>query len=204
VVGASTRTHVYATAGLYEVNVLVTDSAGRSALATQFVFVEASSGLPEGEGAGAPSGPAPAFPLPKGSSGGPPSTPAAAGPPALTASVGVSGTSLTVKRNGQASAALWCAGRAAQCSGELVLLANQRFKRAGHLHTRTVTLASARFTIPAGTITAIKLTLGAPARALLRAAHGRLAATLRVQKSSPSPAQALSASVRLLAARRGR
>ncbi len=58
-------------------------------------------------------------------------------------------------------------------------------------------IASVRFSLAAGRVAAVKLALNASGRALLRAGHGHLAASLVVLKSAPAPTQARTAKVRL-------
>ncbi len=50
------------------------------------------------------------------------------------------------------------------------------------------TIGTAAFSIPAGKTGVVTITLTAAGRALLKAAHGKLNASLTVLKSSPAPA----------------
>ena len=132
----------------------------------------------------------------------PPATIAQVIPPPALASVALSGSSLSVQRNGQAAVKLTCTGTAASCSGQLSLTAKRVVRIAGRKRTRTVTLASVRFSIPSGRTSVVKLKLSTTARALLRALGGHLGATLAVDKTAPAPSQTLAKSVRLALVRR--
>jgi len=64
-------------------------------------------------------------------------------------------------------------------------------------HTKTQTIGTATFSIPAGKTETVKLTLNAAGKTLLGAAHGHLNAQLTIRKSSPAPAATQTASVHL-------
>jgi hypothetical protein len=105
-------------------------------------------------------------------------------PSPLTGNVTVSSANLTVKANGQTGIKLTCTGTAA-CSGTLTLTAKAKGK--GKKKAKTEDIGTASFSISAGMTATIKLTLNATGKALLKAAHGRLSATLEIVKSSSSP-----------------
>jgi hypothetical protein len=66
-----------------------------------------------------------------------------------------------------------------------VLTAKSIYKTRGTKHTRTVTIGSARFSIPAYKTTAVKIALNAAGRALLRKNHGRLSAHVAMRDAVP-------------------
>jgi PKD repeat protein len=176
----ATATHGYAAGGMYPVSLTVTNSTG---------FNSTASGLLEVAAPPSPPQPAPVAP--------PPTAPApqAPPPPTQSANLSLSSTTLNVKGNGRTSVRLKCAGNAA-CSGELTLTAKQRFKKGGKNQTRTVTIASVRFTIPLGTTT-VNFTVNSTGRNLLKSAHGKLGAPLKTVKSKSNPRQNFTTSVKL-------
>jgi len=201
----ATPTHAYATAGLYEATLTVSNTAGFNASISHLIDVVSPGGGSGGSGgtgaggggtgsSGATTGP--------GTQGAP--TLGGLSPVAIaaapSASVALAASTLTVQGGGQSAVKLTCTGTAA-CAGELTLMGTQRVKHGGRTHTRTVTLASARFSIPAGATTAVKLKLGSTGRRLLHAAGGHLGATLHIRKSAPAPVLTLAKPVRLLLAR---
>ncbi len=173
--GAS-ATHAYAATGSYEVTLSVVDSSCMGARVAQTVVVT----LPP---------PVPA----------PPPTPAAIlVSPAPTGTVALATATLKVKRRtGTASVKLSCAGTASACQGQLVLVRTVR----SHGRTHTVTLATVRFSIRAGTTAAVVLRLNQAARNALRAARGHQDATLRIVRVSPAPTVTRLARVRLATVR---
>jgi hypothetical protein len=81
-----------------------------------------------------------------------------------------------------------------RCGGKLRLKVDVRLTKKRY---KAHTIGSAVFFIAAGKTIAIKVNLNAAGRALLKAAHGRLRASLLIVRSSPAPALASTASVRL-------
>jgi PKD repeat protein len=193
--GGAAPTHTYAAAGSYEVTITVTDSASLTATYSRVISVAAGPG--GGEGGGAV--PTPVLTTP---------TPAAAGggsqPPASTgaqrAAVALLASTVRVQRNGQSVVRLTCTGTASTCVGRLALTVNVRSR--GH-RRRTVTIATASFSIPTGRTSTVRLLLSTLGRSLLRSAHGRMSAHLALSKSSPAPAEAQSRPLRLVLQRPG-
>jgi hypothetical protein len=80
------------------------------------------------------------------------------------------------------------------CRGRLTLKVKlESAKR----RSRSKTIAAGSFSLVAGKVASVKLALNASGRALLRAGHGHLTASLVVLKSAPTPTQARTAKVRL-------
>jgi hypothetical protein len=128
-------------------------------------------------------------------------TPATTTTPAITAatgSVSLASSSIPVQGSGAAAVKLTCTGTAT-CSGELTLTAKSTAKKGNKKSkkVKTGTIATASFSIPAGTTATVKLSLSGAGKALLKAAHGHLSATLTIVKSSPSPAQTSTDSIHL-------
>jgi hypothetical protein len=129
--------------------------------------------------------------------------PPPAAPAAPNATVSLANTTLSVKSNGQSTVKLKCAGNAA-CSGELTLSVKQHYRSGGKDHTRTVKLGGARFSVPAGRTTGVKIKLNSTGRDMLQSAGGKLNASLRINKSTPNPKQNFTKSVKLkLEAKKG-
>jgi hypothetical protein len=126
------------------------------------------------------------------------STSTAPPPPAPTGSASLAGSIVTVQSNGRAAAIkLTCTGNAT-CSGKVTLTAKVTTKKGKKKHTKTVVIGTATFSIPPGTTVTIKINLNATGRALLKASHGRLTASLTILKSSPSPSVTQTKSVHLV------
>lgn len=119
-----------------------------------------------------------------------------AGTTGATGSVSLDGTKIAVQSNHKAAVKLTCTGTAT-CSGKLTLTVKSTTKKGKKKHTKTQTIGTATFSIPAGQSQTVMVALSKPGRTLLSAAHGNLAATLMVQKSSPSPTQNSSSNVHL-------
>ena len=115
---------------------------------------------------------------------------------AASGRVSLAGSTITVHGSGAASIRLTCTGTGA-CSGKLTLTAQRTTKKGKKKHTKTQTIGTASFSIPAGKTATIKLALNGTGRALLSAAHGHLNASLTILNSSPSPAATHTASVHL-------
>jgi IPT/TIG domain/FG-GAP repeat len=80
------------------------------------------------------------------------------------------------------------------CSGRLKLTVKTK---AAHKRFKTRTIATGTFSIAPGSVPTVRVNLNALGRALLKARHGRLNASITITKLSPGPAQARTASVRL-------
>jgi len=83
---------------------------------------------------------------------------------------------------------------AARCAGKLKLTVRRKVSKRKY---KTKVIGAASFSIAPGKSVAVKVKLNAAGRALLKAGHGRLGASLLLVKSSPTPAQAHTARVRL-------
>jgi hypothetical protein len=114
-------------------------------------------------------------------------------PPVAVGGVSLVGGTLAV-RGGVGSAKLSCAAGAG-CQGKLTLTARVAAKGR---HKRTATIGTASFTAPGNGTVTVKIALNATGRALLRAAHGRLGASLAIQRLEPGPAATQTKSVRLI------
>jgi len=115
---------------------------------------------------------------------------------AATGNVALDGSTITVQRNDEALIKLTCTGTAT-CSGRLTLTVTRTTGKRKKRHTKTQTIGTATFSIPAGKSETVKLTLNGTGRALLGVAHGRLSATLTIFKASPSPSNTQTQGVRL-------
>lgn len=113
-----------------------------------------------------------------------------------TGSVSLDGSAIPVQSSGAAAVKLTCTGTVT-CSGELTLTAKSTTKKGKKKKTKTTTIGTAGFSIPAGSTATVKLSLNGAGKALLKAAHGHLSATLTILKSSPSPTQTSTDSVHL-------
>jgi len=120
--------------------------------------------------------------------------------------VSLDGSTITVQGNGEAEVKLSCTGTG-MCAGKLTLtelrlavkiLLEKGKRTTPKTKTKTETLGTATFFIPAGKTATIELKLNAVGRALLGAAHGRLSASLTVLKSAPGPTQTLTEDVQLV------
>jgi hypothetical protein len=114
---------------------------------------------------------------------------------AIAGSVSLTGSVLSVHSGGKASVKLTCAGTT-PCTGKLTLTVTSKGKHAKKAKAETI--GTAAFSIPAGKTGVVTITLTAAGRALLKAGHGKLSASLTIVKSSPSPASTERASVQLV------
>ncbi len=135
------------------------------------------------------SAPTPAGPAPAAGSNSAPALAAAT----ATATVRLDGSSLGVLK-GVASVNLSCSGNAT-CVGKVTLTVKSKPKKGKKAKTETIGTAS--FSIPAGATRLIRIKLHGTGPALLRSAHGNLAAGLKIAKGSPSPNTTETQSVRL-------
>jgi hypothetical protein len=120
---------------------------------------------------------------------------AAAAAAAGTGSVSLDGSIISVQVSGATGVKLKCTGTRT-CGGKLALTVKGAAKKGKKAKIETVGVAD--FSVPSGTTETVKLALNAAGKALLRADHGHLAATLSIVKSSPSPSQTLAYGVDLV------
>jgi len=111
------------------------------------------------------------------------------------ARVSLVSSAVTVQRSGRALVKLSCTGTV-KCAGSLKLTTKTRSRKKRH-PGKTETIAISKFAIASDTTVTIGLKLNAAGRALLKAAHGRLGATLTVLETSPAPSRMAKQSVRL-------
>lgn len=84
-----------------------------------------------------------------------------------------------------------------QCSGELALTTGVRHGKGKERRARTERIGASSFTISAGKSTTVEVPLVKGIRALLKAAHGHLDASLTIRRVLPPPAKTQIKSVRL-------
>ncbi len=116
--------------------------------------------------------------------------------PSPTGGVSLAHARIATTKGGRAALELSCSATP-RCRGKLALTVRTRgmFEKHGSNGTggtrrsKKVTIGTANFSIPAGKTTIVELQLNSLGRAFLSPAHGRLAATLSILKSSPDPAQ---------------
>jgi PQQ-like domain len=116
---------------------------------------------------------------------------------AATGNIALDGSTITVQRNHDALIKLTCTGTA-RCSGRLTLTVKRTTGKGKKRHTKTQTIGTATFSIPAGSSETVKLRLNATGRAFVAAARGHLSASLLVLKTSPSPTNSQSHLVHLV------
>ena len=119
---------------------------------------------------------------------------------AATGNIALDGSTITVQRNHEALIKLTCTGTA-MCSGRLTLTVKRTTGKGKKRHTKTQTIGTATFSIPAGKSETVKLTLNGTGRALLSAAHGHLSSTLTILKASPSPSKTQTHGIHLVTAK---
>ncbi len=105
---------------------------------------------------------------------------------AATGSISLDGSTIDVQSGGKAAVKLTCTGTTT-CSGKLTLTVKTTTGKGKKKHTKTQTIGTATFSVPAGKSETVKLTLNGTGRAVLNAAHGHLSATLTILKASPAP-----------------
>jgi hypothetical protein len=127
-----------------------------------------------------------------------PVAPPPTSPPAAT--VRLVSSTIATRAGGRATIRLACKG-SASCAGRLRLTARRpatRTRRAG----KASVVARKAFMIEPGRTARVAIRLNARGRALLRAAHAHLTATLTVLATSPAPSKARTQHVRLTKPRR--
>jgi hypothetical protein len=105
-------------------------------------------------------------------------------------SVSLDGSTITVQRTHRAAVKLACRGTAT-CKGKLTLTARITIGKSKRKRSRTASIASASFSIGAGKVASVRLTLNGTGRALLTAARGHLSSVLMILEIPPAPAAAL-------------
>jgi hypothetical protein len=123
--------------------------------------------------------------------------PTASGVPPSTGSVSLHSPRITTTNAGKATIKLTCTGTAT-CRGKLALTVKRRSRGKKKKRSKTTTIATVTFTIPPGKTATVNVELNATGRALLKADHGRLSASLTVLKSSPAPSQTHTENVHLV------
>jgi Trypsin len=128
-----------------------------------------------------------------------PASPATAPPPPSTGHVSLAGTHITVQSSGVALMKLECIGTET-CNGKLTLTAKRTVKAKGKKKgsERTVTIGTVSFSIPGDETMAVKLELNSTGRALLKADHGRVSASLELLELAPSPENTQTKTVQLV------
>jgi len=116
---------------------------------------------------------------------------------AIAGSVSLTGSILSIQSGGKGSVKLTCSGTAT-CAGKLTLTVTSKSKGKHGKKAKTETVGTAAFSIPAGRAGVVTITLTAAGRALLKAGHGKLSASLIIAKSSPAPASTERESVQLV------
>jgi hypothetical protein len=115
---------------------------------------------------------------------------------AAAGSVALDGVIAMVENSRQAAVRLTCAD-VATCTGELTLAANTTVGKGKTRHTKTEHIGTARFSIAASGDATMRIALDTTGRALLRAAHGHLSATLTILRIAPLPSRSQTQSVSL-------
>jgi hypothetical protein len=116
---------------------------------------------------------------------------------AIAGSVSLTGSVLSIQSGGKGFVKLLCAGTAT-CAGKLTLTVTSKGKGKHAKKAKAETIGTAAFSIPAGKTGVVTITLTAAGRALLKAGHGKLSASLTIVKSSPAPASTKRESVTLV------
>jgi PKD repeat protein len=182
--------HTFAALGRYEVTLTVTDSTSLTATYSRVISVVPAPAGGGGGGGGTTPTPAPVIVVPTPTPGAPPP----AGAAVLSAKVALAAPTAVVQATGLSAIRLLCTGSAPACSGRVALTA--RVPAKGH-RMRTVTIATASFSIPTGRTSVVRLRLNALGRSLLRSAHGHMSAQLALSKSAPAPAEEQTRAIRL-------
>jgi FG-GAP repeat len=106
---------------------------------------------------------------------------------------------LSVDRKGRAAVRLRSTGMG-RCTGKVTLSIAQRARETSAKRARIhkVTIGGSGFALVAGRNGTVRLKLTRTGRSLLRAGHGKLTVSLRLQRSTPAPAQARSATAHLV------
>jgi IPT/TIG domain/FG-GAP repeat len=112
--------------------------------------------------------------------------------------VALRGKTIAVQTYKRASVKLSWAG-IGTCRGNLKLAVKTKIKhpKRGQKRFTMRTIGTGTFSIAPGAVRTVKVNLNALGRALLKARHGRLNASIAITKLSPGPVQARTASVRL-------
>jgi hypothetical protein len=116
---------------------------------------------------------------------------------AVASSVSLTESALIVRSGGKGSVKLACTGTA-PCTGKLTLTVTSKGKGKHGKKAKAETIGTAAFSIPAGKSGVVTIKLTAAGRALLKAGHGKLSASLTILKSSPAPASTARETVQLV------
>jgi hypothetical protein len=117
---------------------------------------------------------------------------------AAAGSVVFDGLTIDVENSGNAQVKLTCSD-VENCAGKLTLRVKGGTTKKGKASkTKTTTIGTATFSIAPGKTATVQLTLSVVGRALLKADHGRLSASLTVLKSLPAPVQTHGENVQLV------
>ncbi len=116
---------------------------------------------------------------------------------AVAGSVSLTGSVLSVQSGGKASVELTCAGTA-RCTGKLTLTVTGKGQGEHGKKAKARTIGTAAFSIPSGKTAVVTITLTSLGRALLKAGHGKLSASLTILKSSPAPTNTKRESIQLV------
>jgi hypothetical protein len=111
-------------------------------------------------------------------------------------SVILDGLIIEVENNREAAVELTCSD-IATCAGKLTLTASSRSGSGKARRARTESIGTASFSIVAREQATVKFALDKAGRALLRAAHGHLSATLTIVRTAPLPSKTQIERVRL-------
>jgi Bacterial Ig-like domain (group 3)/IPT/TIG domain/FG-GAP-like repeat len=118
-------------------------------------------------------------------------------PNPVSGGVSLARSTITVKGKGEAAIKLSCAG-SSTCGGTLTLAAKSTPKKGKKKHSKTETIGTANFSIPAVGTSTVMLRLSPIGRALLRAAHGHLSARLTILEMSPNSSKTKTEAVHLV------
>jgi hypothetical protein len=116
---------------------------------------------------------------------------------AVAGSVSLTGSVLSVQSGGRGSVKLTCVSTV-PCTGKLTLTVTSKGKGMHGKKAKAKAIGAAAFSIPAGKTEVVTITLTTAGRALLKAGHGKLSASLTILKSSPAPASTKRKSVLLV------
>jgi IPT/TIG domain/FG-GAP repeat len=180
-----------------DITVTTTHGSSEASLADQFTYVGAEGGPPSdsgpGEGSAGGGTPAPELRVEGFGPGGSPT----GGSPTGGCRLALVSSKVKVLSHGRAALRLRRLG-SGRCAGKLTFTVRVK---GNHGHSRTRTIGAARFAITSSTPVTVRVSLNASGRALLRAGHGQVRASLVLVRLAPLPARAQTASVRLLAGR---
>lgn len=117
-------------------------------------------------------------------------------PPAPVGVISLDGSAVAVKSTGGTGVKLTCAGNTT-CVGKLTLTARVTTRKGRKKQTKLETIGHASFSIAPGATATVNVKLNGAGRAQLNAAHGHLAATLALARTSPGPGSTTDKTVHL-------